>query len=58
MKFPFVIYASTDSLLEKIDAWYNNPNILSTAKVSKHIACGYSLFTHCSFDSNKYKLDY
>ena len=45
MKFPFVIYASTDSLLEKIDAWYNNPKVLSTAKVSKHIAININLIT-------------
>ena len=30
----------------------------STAKVRKHAACGYSLFTHRSFDTKKNKLDY
>ena len=27
-------------------------------KVHKDTSCGYSLFTHCSFDSNKNKHDY
>ena len=27
-------------------------------KVNKHTACGFSLFPHCSFDSNKNKHDY
>ena len=58
MKFPFAIYASTETSIEKIDIWYNNPKRLSTAKVSKHIACGYLLFTHCSFDTNKRKREY
>ena len=32
---------------------YNNPEKASTTKIS-----GYSLFTHCSFDTTKNKLDY
>ena len=27
-------------------------------KISKHTTCGYSLFTHCSFDNSKNKNDF
>ena len=37
---------------------HNNPEKSSTAKVNKHTPFGYSLFTHCSFDRTKNKLDY
>ena len=30
----------------------------STTKINKHTPSGYSLFTHCSFDKTKNKLDY
>ena len=43
MKVPFIIYADLESLLEKIN---------------KHTPSGYSLFTQCSFDTKKNKLDY
>ena len=36
----------------------NNPNESSTTEINKHIPSGYSLFTHCSFDQSKNKLDY
>lgn len=29
--------------------------ISSTTKMTKHVSCGYSFFTHCSFDGNKNK---
>ena len=57
-KFLFAIYANTESLLEKIDTCQNNPEKSLTMKVHKDTSCGYSLFTHCSFDSNKNKHDY
>ena len=28
------------------------------SKIKLHTACGYLLFTHCSFDASKNKLDY
>ena len=31
---------------------------MSANKINKHIAPGYSLFTHCSFDDTKNKPDY
>ena len=37
---------------------HNNPKKVSTAKTNKHTAFGYSLFTNCSFDTTKNKLDY
>ena len=47
-----------ESLLEKIDTCHNNPENSSTIKINKHTAPGYSLFTHCSFDTIKSKQDY
>ena len=43
MKLPFVIYADLECLLEKIN---------------KHTPSGYSIFTHCSFDESKNKVNY
>ena len=37
---------------------YNNPKKSSTTKINKHTLSAYSLFTHCSFDSTKTRLDY
>ena len=34
----------------------NNPNESSTTETNKHM--GYSIFTHCSFDESKNKLNY
>ena len=36
----------------------NNPNESSTTEINKHTQSGYSVFTHCSFDQTKNKLDY
>ena len=55
MKVPFIIFAELESLLEKMNTCYNNPEKLSKTKINKHIPSGYSLFTHCS---TKNKLDY
>ena len=57
MKVPFIIYTDLESLLEKISTCHNNPKKLTT-KINKHTTSGYSLFTHCSFDKTKNKLDY
>ena len=58
MEVPFIIYADLESLLEKMSTCHNNPGKSSTTKINKHIPSGYSLFTHCSFDTTKNKLDY
>ena len=56
-KVPFIIYADMESLLEKMSTCHNNPKKSSTTKTNKHTLSGYSLFTHCSFDATKSKLD-
>ena len=58
MKAPFIIYADLESLLEKINTCHNNPEESSTTKINKHTPSGYPLFTQCSFDTTKNKLDY
>ena len=58
MKVPFIIYADLESLLEKMNTYHKNPKKSSTAKINKHTPSGYSLFTHCLFDTTKNKLDY
>ena len=58
MQVPFIIYADLQSLLEKMNTSHNNPEKLSTTKINKHAASGYSLFTHRLFDSTENKLDY
>ena len=37
---------------------YNNPEASSTTKINKHTPSGYAIFTHCSFDKSKSKLNY
>ena len=58
MKVRFIIYADLESLLEKMNTCYNNPEESSTAKINKHTPSGYSSFTQCSFDATKINLDY
>ena len=58
IKLPFVVYANLECLLEKVNTCQNNPNESSTTEINKHVPSGYSLFTHCSFDKTKNKLDY
>ena len=57
IKLPFVIYADLECLLKKISTCQNNPNESST-EINKHTPSGYLLFTHCSFNKLKNKLDY
>ena len=58
IKMPFTIYADLECLLEKMSTYINNPNESSTTKINKHTPSGYSIFTHCSFNQTKNKLDY
>ena len=58
MKLPFVIYADLECLLEKMSTCINNSNESSTTKINKHTPSGYSIFTHCTFDKSKNKLNY
>ena len=57
-KSPFIIYADLECLLENISTCNNNPEESSTTEINKHTPSGYSLFTHCSFEKTKNKLDY
>ena len=54
----FVVYADLECLLEKMSTCENNPKESSTTEINKHAPSGYPLFTHCSFDKTKKKLDY
>ena len=58
LKLPLIIYAGLECLLEKINTCYNNPEESSTTKIKKHTPSGYLIFTHCSFDKSKNKLNY
>ena len=58
IKLPFVVYADLECLLEKMSTCQNNRNESSTTEINKHTLSGYSLFTHCSFDKSRNKLDY
>ena len=58
IKLPFVVYADLECLLEKMSTCYNNPEESSTIKINKHTPLGYSIFTHCSFNKSKNKLNY
>ena len=58
IKSPFIIYADSECLIEKISSSYNNREKSSTTEINKHTPSGYLLFTHCSFDETKNKLDY
>ena len=58
MKVPFVIYADLEFLLEKMSTCMNNPNESYATKIIKHTPSGYSIFTSCSFDKSKNKLNY
>ena len=60
MKVPFIIYADLESLIEKMKTCHNNLEKSSATKINinKLTPAGYSLFTHCLFDTAKNKLDY
>ena len=58
MKSLFIAYADLECLLGKTNTCHNNPEKSSTTKINKHTPSGYSLFTHCSFDRTKNKLDH
>ena len=51
IKAPFTIYADLECLLKKMHSYKNNPEKSYTEKKTTHKASGYSMFTHCSFDS-------
>ena len=56
-RVPFVIYSYLECLLQKTNDENNDQN-KSTIKINNHIPCGYSIYTQCSFDNTKNKLDH
>lgn len=52
MKISFAIYADMESLLEKIYICDKETTKFFSSKINKHTSRGFSLFTHCLFDSN------
>ena len=58
MKIPFIIYDDLECQLEKMSTCCNDSKKSSTIKINKHTSSGFSLFTNCSFDTTKNKLDY
>ena len=52
------IYTDLECLLEKMSTCQNDPNKSSTTKINKHTPSGYSIFTSCSFDESKNKINY
>ena len=56
MKVPIIIYADFGSLLQKLNTCHNKLKMSSTTKINKHTPSGYSLLTHCSFDTTKKSL--
>ena len=56
MKVPFNIYADLETLHEKMSTCNDNPEKSSTNKLNKPTPSGYSLFTHCPFDTTKIRL--
>ena len=56
-KAPFIIYADLECIIEKIDGCKNNPENLSTAKVSEHIPSVFSISTIFLFGTIKNKHD-
>ena len=56
-KAPFIIYADLEFIMEKIGGCKNNPENLSTTKVSEHIPSGFSMSTISSFTSIENKHD-
>ena len=57
LKGPAIIYADVECLLKKMHSCQNNTGKSYTEKKFKHTRSGYSLFTSCSFDATKNKLD-
>ena len=56
-KSPFIIYSDLVCLIKKIDGCKNNPEYLSTTKVSKHIPSVFSVSTIWWFRSIESKHD-
>ena len=58
LKAPFVIYLDLKCLLLKMVSGQNDFNNSYTERKTKHELYGWAMFTRCSFDATKNKLDY
>ena len=58
LKAPFVIYLDLECLLLKMNSRQNNLKNYYTERKAKHEPSGCTLFTNCSFDKIKNKLNY
>ena len=58
LKVPIMIYADLECLLEEVHSCQNSAEKSYTEKKAKHTPSGYLLFTNCSFDETKNKLDF
>ena len=58
MRATFFIYAALECLVEKIHSCQNNPEKSIQRQKFKHMPSGCSLFTNCSFDETKNKINY
>ena len=56
-KASFIVYADLECITEKIDGCKNNPENLSTVKVSEYTPSGFSLSTISSFRGKENKHD-
>ena len=58
IKLTLAVYADLEYLLEKMSTSENNQNESSTTEINKHTPSSYSIFTHCSFDQTRNKLNH
>ena len=58
LKDLFVIYLDLEYLLLEMLSCQNDPKNSYTERKAKHEPSGWAMFTKCSFDATKNKLDY
>ena len=58
LKAPFVIYLNLECLLLKMLSCQNDPKNSCTERKAIHEPTGWTIFTNCSLDAAKNKLDY
>ena len=58
LKVPFVIYLDFECLLKQLQSCQNNLKNSYTERKAKHESSGWAIFTKCSLDATKNKLDY
>ena len=58
LKYPFIIYADLECILQVIYTCQNNPNKSYTENKTQHIPSGYALVICCPFDKSKTEIIY